>query len=93
MVVGGRDLDQIHAHQVDALQPANNLERTVRTQPADDRGAGARGEAWVEAVDVEGQVAGGVPDTLVNALGDGRYKTLYHGGAMVSTFFHFRVLN
>ena len=29
----------------------------------------------------------------VNALGDGRYKTLYHGGAMVSTFFHFRVLN
>jgi hypothetical protein len=29
----------------------------------------------------------------VNALGDGRYKTLHHGGAMVSTFFHFRALN
>ena len=29
----------------------------------------------------------------VRALGDGRYETLYHGGAMVSTFIHFRVLN
>jgi hypothetical protein len=26
------------------------------------------------------------------ALGDGRYETLYHGGAMVSTMFFFKVL-
>ncbi len=26
------------------------------------------------------------------ALGDGRYETLYHGGAMVSTFYKFEVL-
>ncbi len=26
------------------------------------------------------------------ALGGGRYETLYHGGAMVSTFFYFKVL-
>lgn len=26
------------------------------------------------------------------ALGEGRYETLYHGGAMVSTFFYFKVL-
>lgn len=29
----------------------------------------------------------------VHALGDGHYEALYHGGAMVSTFIHFRVLN
>ncbi len=29
----------------------------------------------------------------VHALGDGRYEALYHGGAMVSTFIHFGVLN
>jgi hypothetical protein len=28
----------------------------------------------------------------VQALGDGRYETLYHGGAMVSTMFFFKVL-
>ena len=28
----------------------------------------------------------------VQANGDGRYETLYHGGAMVSTIFHFKVL-
>jgi len=26
------------------------------------------------------------------ALGNGRYETLYHGGAMVSTFYYFKVL-
>jgi hypothetical protein len=26
------------------------------------------------------------------ALGDGRYETLFHGGAMVSTFYYFKVL-
>jgi hypothetical protein len=29
----------------------------------------------------------------VNALGDGRYEALYHGGAMISTFIHFGVPN
>ena len=29
----------------------------------------------------------------VHALGDDRYETLHHGGAMVSTFFKFKVLN
>ena len=29
----------------------------------------------------------------VNALGDDRYDALHHGGAMVSTFFHFKVLD
>jgi hypothetical protein len=29
----------------------------------------------------------------VHALGDDRYEALYHGGAMVSTFIHFGVLN
>ena len=29
----------------------------------------------------------------VHALGDGRYDARYHGGAMVSTFIHFGVLN
>ena len=28
----------------------------------------------------------------VNSLGDDRYEALYHGGAMVSTFIHFKVL-
>lgn len=28
----------------------------------------------------------------VKALGDDRYEALYHGGAMVSTFIHFKVL-
>ncbi len=28
----------------------------------------------------------------VQALGDGRYETLYHGGAMVTTIYHFKVL-
>ena len=28
----------------------------------------------------------------VQAHGDGRYETLYHGGAMVSTFYYFKVL-
>ena len=28
----------------------------------------------------------------VHVLGDDRYEALYHGGAMVSTFFHFKVL-
>ncbi len=28
----------------------------------------------------------------VHALGDDRYEALYHGGAMVSTFIHFKVL-
>jgi len=29
----------------------------------------------------------------VNSLGDDRYEALYHGGAMVSTFIKFEVLN
>jgi len=29
----------------------------------------------------------------VHVLGDDRYEALYHGGAMVSTFIHFGVLN
>ncbi len=29
----------------------------------------------------------------IQALKDGRYETLFHGGAMVSTFFHFKVLD
>lgn len=29
----------------------------------------------------------------VEALGEGRYETLYHGGAMVSTFFFFSLAN
>ncbi len=29
----------------------------------------------------------------VHALGDDRYDALHHGGAMVSTFFHFKVLD
>ena len=29
----------------------------------------------------------------VHALGDGRYETLYHGGAMVSTFITFKVID
>ena len=28
----------------------------------------------------------------VQELGEGRYETLYHGGAMVSTFYYFKVL-
>ena len=28
----------------------------------------------------------------VQAHGDGRYETLYHGGAMISTFYYFKVL-
>lgn len=42
---------------------------------------------WGEGADVR------VNCLTVHALDDGRYKTLLHGGAMVSTFFHFRVLN
>ena len=42
---------------------------------------------WGEAYDVR------INCFTVHAVGDDRYETLYYGGAMVSTFIHFRVLD
>jgi hypothetical protein len=40
-----------------------------------------------------GETTGNRKDCFtVQALGDGRYETLYHGGAMVSTIYYFKVL-
>ena len=71
-IVLRRDLDDVAADDVEALQAAQDFQHFARGQPADFRRAGARREGRVEAVDVEGEVGRPVADDLSRLLDDGR---------------------
>ena len=51
-----RDLDEVHADEVEPAEPAHQLQRLPAREPARHRRAGARREGRVEPVDVEGEI-------------------------------------
>ena len=55
-VVSRRDFDDIHSHDVDAIESPQYGQRLVRRQSAADRGSRAGRVAWIQAVDIEGEV-------------------------------------
>ena len=56
VVVGRRDLDEVHAGELDIPEAAQNRHRLVGRQAARHGRAGAWREGRVEAVDVEGEI-------------------------------------
>ena len=63
-VILRRDLDDVAADDVEALEAAQQLQHLARRQAADLRRAGAGREGRIEAVDVEGQIGRAVADDL-----------------------------
>ncbi len=74
-VVGRRDLDDVHAHEVDAGQPLHDRERLGRREPAGHRRPGPGRERGVQAIDVEREV-GLVPTDDAPYFGRHRLRAL-----------------
>ena len=64
VVVGGCDLDHVATDDVEAVEPAEQVEQLTTVEPAHLGGARARRERRVEDVDVDRDVDRGVPDAL-----------------------------
>ena len=62
-IVLRRDFDHVAADDVETGQAAQDAEHFARREPADFGRAGARGEARIDAVDVEAHVSGPSPTT------------------------------
>ena len=71
-VVGGRDLDDVHADEVQVAEPAQDRLRLPARQSADLRRAGARRERRIERIDIEREIARACADDLADALRDRR---------------------
>lgn len=71
-VVLRRHLDDVAADEIDALQPADQLQNLPRRQTSDFRRTGARRETRVEAVDIEGEIGRTVADDLLRLFDDRR---------------------
>src|SRR6476469_5303483 len=72
VVVGRGDLDDVGAHDVDAVQSAEQGQQFAGVEPAHFRGAGARRVGRVEDIDVDGDIDRGVAQPLLDALDRGR---------------------
>src|SRR5205085_2900636 len=75
VIIGGRDLDDIHAGEGEAGEAAQDRLRLPGKEAADLRRSGARCEGRVERVDIEAEINGPVADDFADLLG-GRARTL-----------------
>src|SRR5438128_4585572 len=68
MVVGRGKLDHVHSAPVEIGNAAEDGVSLARGETARNRRAGAGREGGIEAVDVEAQVRGAMPDPAADAL-------------------------
>jgi len=67
MIIGRRDLDHIHATDIEIADRPEDAQRLIRREAARNRRAGAGREGGIERVDVEGEIGRALPDPLADA--------------------------
>ena len=77
-IVGGRDLDDIHAGELQRIESAQHGLHLPAREPADLRRAGTGRESGIEAVDIEGEIGGRVIDNRSDAFAHGLRPGFVH---------------
>ena len=67
MVIGRRDLDHVHAADIEIADRPEDAQRLIGAESARDGRAGAGREGGIERVNVEGEIGGALPDPLADA--------------------------
>ena len=77
-IVGGRDLDDVHAGELQRIESAQHRLNLPAREPADLWRAGTGREGGIEAVDIEGEIGSSVTDNRNDAFAHGLRPGFMH---------------